>query len=264
MPRIKTKRISSKRSTRKKHAKKRAKERKGKVELTDAQKRKALMLCPPSKSAKELRAKRDSRLKKPKKTVLPKVVDSRRRVAAIDLGAKNLFTMVTNGCDYPIAVRCPTMLGWLNGKNWKEASASIRNRLISFLELYCTKRKIQVLVIGDLTIDESNKLFLQRINYSLMKSRIQTFCDRKGIQLDYVDEYGTSKQSFLDNDTGNQYSGSRYSRRWYRSKKGIRIEADVNAAYNIMKRKFPRFVVEDLLRINPTISVWTKSVTITV
>ena len=70
-----------------------------------------------------------------------------------------------------------------------------------------------------------------------------------GIQVTLGEESDTSRASFLDWDNiptytlhtnrKHQFSGKRVHRSWYISKNGIRIQADVNAAYNIGRKVIP-------------------------
>jgi putative transposase len=74
-------------------------------------------------------------------------------------------------------------------------------------------------------------------------------CKLKGIEININEESYTSKASFLDGDEIPKYnkieaksykfSGKRISRNIYVSKKGIKINADVNASYNILKKCVP-------------------------
>lgn len=79
-------------------------------------------------------------------------------------------------------------------------------------------------------------------------------CKLKGIEININEESYTSKASFLDGDDIPKYnkieaksykfSGKRVNRNLYISKEGIRINADVNASYNILKKCVPSFSKE--------------------
>ena len=95
------------------------------------------------------------------------------------------------------------------------------------------------------------------------KKQNQTFCHiphcvliqmitykakKVGIEVIVIEESYTSKASFLDhdfiptygtNDKRATFSGKRIKRGMYRSEKGIFINADVNAAANILRKVFP-------------------------
>ena len=64
-----------------------------------------------------------------------------------------------------------------------------------------------------------------------------------GIQVEIVDEAHTSKCSFLDKEEighHEQYLGKRISRGVFRAGNGTLINADVNAAYNILVKSDPK------------------------
>ena len=68
-----------------------------------------------------------------------------------------------------------------------------------------------------------------------------------GIQVILQEESYTSKASFLDNDPLPTYqadraeqpvfSGKRIARSWYRAKDGTVLHADINASYNILRKR---------------------------
>jgi putative transposase len=75
-----------------------------------------------------------------------------------------------------------------------------------------------------------------------------------GIDVYLETEPYTSKCSFLDNETiekHDTYLGKRISRGLFRASDGRIINADVNAAFNIMRKAFPRAIsadgIEDLV-----------------
>ncbi|MHA1810195.1 MAG: zinc ribbon domain-containing protein, partial [Candidatus Heimdallarchaeaceae archaeon] len=64
-----------------------------------------------------------------------------------------------------------------------------------------------------------------------------------GIKVELVDESYTSKCSFLDNEFPQKclkYKGKRIQRGLFRSAQGQLINADVNAAYNILLKSDPQ------------------------
>jgi putative transposase len=81
-------------------------------------------------------------------------------------------------------------------------------------------------------------------------------CKLKGIEININEESYTSKASFLDGDDIPKYnkieaksykfSGKRVNRNLYISKEGKRINADVNASYNILKKCVPSFSKEGI------------------
>nr|DAI10679.1 MAG TPA: putative transposase [Caudoviricetes sp.] len=63
-------------------------------------------------------------------------------------------------------------------------------------------------------------------------------CERFGIKVHTVNEAYTSKCSFIDDEEigkHDSYLGKRVTTKFFVSKEGRKINADVNAAYNILK-----------------------------
>ncbi|MCE7741468.1 MAG: IS200/IS605 family element transposase accessory protein TnpB [Candidatus Heimdallarchaeota archaeon] len=68
-------------------------------------------------------------------------------------------------------------------------------------------------------------------------------CEEQGIHIVLIPEDYTSKSSFLDNESSQKrakYAGKRSSRGLFTSALGHRINADVNAAYNILVKSDPK------------------------
>jgi putative transposase len=91
---------------------------------------------------------------------------------------------------------------------------------------------------------KTNQKFVQ-IPTAKLKARISQLCEQYGIQFVETEESYTSKASFLDSDTLPKYgekperwkeSGRRLTRGMYKSKDGIRINADCNGAANILRK----------------------------
>ncbi len=69
-----------------------------------------------------------------------------------------------------------------------------------------------------------------------------------GIDVLLVNEAHTSKCSFLDNESVEHhdiYLGRRVSRGLFKASDGRIIKADVNGAYNILKKSFPKAILAD-------------------
>ena len=93
----------------------------------------------------------------------------------------------------------------------------------------------------------NNQKFVQLPYYKLI-SQIQYKSILVGIYVILEKESYTSKCSFLDNESIQKhkaYAGKRINRGLYRSSKGIVINADVNAGYNIIKKVVPNAVLVD-------------------
>ena len=74
-------------------------------------------------------------------------------------------------------------------------------------------------------------------------------CERNGIEVEVSNESYTSKCSFLDNESiekHDPYMGKRVKRGLYKSSKGIRINADVNGSYNILRKAVPNVFYKNI------------------
>ncbi|MCL5963171.1 MAG: transposase, partial [Candidatus Thermoplasmatota archaeon] len=72
--------------------------------------------------------------------------------------------------------------------------------------------------------------------------QIQYKAEEQGIEVKIANESHTSKCSFLDNESiehHDNYIGKRISRGIFRSADGTLINADLNGAYNIIKKAIP-------------------------
>lgn len=79
-----------------------------------------------------------------------------------------------------------------------------------------------------------------------MKNRIEYLCNQYGINFFLQEESYTSKASFFDNDKmpkwnpqnpeETKFSGNRVHRGLYITSNGIKLNADVNAALNILRK----------------------------
>ncbi len=147
-----------------------------------------------------------------------------------------------------------------------------RNRRVNAYLHAASRRIIDLLVaegIGTLVIGK-NRLWKQGVeigkhnNQQFVQIPHARFIDLLtykaqlvGVSVLVQEESYTSKASFLDLDPIPTYdphgrerpvfSGKRESRGLYRSKKGRRIQADVNGSYNILRKAFPNAFPESLL-----------------
>jgi len=114
---------------------------------------------------------------------------------------------------------------------------------------YCVDNNLGTIIIG-YNLFWKQKINLGRINnqkfvqlpYFKLIFQIQYKSILVGIDVILEKESYTSKCSFLDNESiqkHKNYAGKRISRGLFRSKKGIIINADVNAGYNIFKKVIP-------------------------
>lgn len=102
---------------------------------------------------------------------------------------------------------------------------------------------------------KNNQTFVQ-IPFGKLREQLNFLCWNYGIQYIEVEESYTSKSSFLDNDPLPEYkaeqpyegtfSGKRIYRGLYCASDGTVINADVNGAYNIMRKGKQNFCKEEL------------------
>ncbi|MCP1125813.1 transposase [Bacillus sp. 3103sda1] len=123
------------------------------------------------------------------------------------------------------------------------------------------QQEISMIVIGKNTSWKQNSAMGKQQNqsfchipHSLLIEMINYKARRQGIMVQVVEESYTSKASFLDNDAipiyGEEdihvFSGKRIKRGLYRTKKNKLLNADVNGAYNILKKAVPRAFVDGI------------------
>lgn len=125
---------------------------------------------------------------------------------------------------------------------------------------YCIDNKISSIVLGydeDLqkNIRISDDKNVSSIPISKIKDKLEYLCRLNGINLIIQEESFTSKASFLDGDLFDKdinkdynFSGKR-EKGIYISKDGYKINADVNAAYNILikSKKLKKCKIEGLI-----------------
>lgn len=122
-----------------------------------------------------------------------------------------------------------------------------------YIVKYCLGNNIGTIVVGynDGFTDNPN---LGRVNnqnfvmipFGKFKSRLEYLCKQRGINYVEQEESYTSKASFFDNDempkwnprnpTKATFSGERVKRGLYQTKSGKLVNADVNAALNILRK----------------------------
>ena len=113
---------------------------------------------------------------------------------------------------------------------------------------FCVENKIGNIVIGDfqdikkeINLGKKNNQNFVYIPYGLFKQKLKSKCEQLGINYILQDESYTSKASFIDMDfpdSHTSFSGKRIKRGLYRTKKGLKVNADVNGAANILVKYF--------------------------
>ncbi len=126
----------------------------------------------------------------------------------------------------------------------------IFHKISKYVEKYCIKNNIGSVAIGynigwkyKINLGKKTNQNFVSIPFLKLINQIKYKCELKGIQVLTTNESYTSKCSFFDNEEIKKhkiYKGKRINRDWFRTSTGKLIDADVNAAYNIMKKLFPK------------------------
>lgn len=200
----------------------------------------------------------------------------RHRVAGIDLGVTNLVTVVTNFGVPPIMVpggvaksinqyynkammrlwRSYAQQGFKTGRKLKQLSTKRERKLHDyfhkvsrFIVEWCERHAVGTLVIGYNGDWKQGMRLGKKVNqnfvylpFSKLVRQLQYKAEEQGIHVFLQEESHTSKCSFLDLEPiehqGN-YLGCRKKRGLFESATGTLINADVNGAYNIIRKAFP-------------------------
>lgn len=136
-----------------------------------------------------------------------------------------------------------------------EKIASFMHRCSKWLVDYCVLYDIDTMIVGKNDNWKQESKLSRVVNQSFVQIPTAKFiemlhykCQNNGIRLIETEESYTSKASFLDNDdvptfeTGKDatFSGKRIKRGMYQSSNGTLINADVNGAYNIIRKAIPK------------------------
>jgi putative transposase len=201
---------------------------------------------------------------------------------SIDLGVRNLITTVNNNGKKPFVIKGGVVKsinqyynkvrarlqsiyvrqGIKTGKTLQKLTNKRNKRLIDFFHKtsrkiieYCVMNNIGTIVIGynlnwkqQCRIGKKNTQNFVSIPYYNLIQQLEYKAEEQGILVVKQEESYSSKCSFLDNElieTHDKYLGCRVTRGLFRSQKGTIINADVNGAYNILKKAFPNAIPAD-------------------
>lgn len=206
----------------------------------------------------------------------------KNRIVSIDLGVNNFVTMVNNMGEKPIVINGKGIKSYnqywnkeiakyrsiaktTNNLNWTKRLQQLTDKrnfkLDYFMHCasrwiidYCIKYNIGTVVVGknnkwkqECDMGKSiNQRFVQ-IPYEMFISKLRYKCEDFGIRFIENEESYTSGTSCLDNELPvkeNYNKDRRIYRGLFISNKGIKINADVNAAYQIMKKVFSNITNE--------------------
>ena len=204
---------------------------------------------------------------------VPEISEISDRVAAIDVGVDNFITMVNNIGENPIAVKggiiksinqfynkqkanIQSELKKVNGKDWSNKLQKLTDKRYEKIkyQMHCISKYVIdwcVLYNVDTLIVGHNKKWKQEnqgmqnftcIPYEMFIQMLAYKCEDNGIKFLENEEAYTSGTSFLDSEDPIKENYNK-ERRVYRglfiANDGRKINADVNGAYQIMKKVIP-------------------------
>lgn len=204
---------------------------------------------------------------------VPDISETSNRVAAIDIGVNNFITMVNNIGENPIAVKggiiksinqfynkqkaiIQSELKKVNGKDWSNKLQKLTDKRYEMLKYqmhciskyvvdWCVLYGIDTLIVGHNDEWKQNKQGMQNFTYIPYELFIQMLaykCENNGIKFIENEEAYTSGTSFLDNEAPvkeNYNKERRVHRGLFVADCGKKINADVNGAYQILKKVIP-------------------------
>lgn len=211
------------------------------------------------------------------KVEIPDFDSPNERIAAIDVGVNNLATVVTNCGVSPIAINGKPIksinhyynktlaelksdLKKKTGRNSSKRINSLHDKRNAKINDYmhkasriivdwCVYNQIDTLVLGhnkgwkqEANIGKVNNQNFVQIPFNSLIDKLRYKCEDAGIEFIEIEESYTSGTSFLDSELPNKEFYNK-KRRKYRglfiTNDGIPINADVNGAYQILKKAFP-------------------------
>jgi putative transposase len=211
------------------------------------------------------------------KDIEPKKRD-RSRVAAIDLGVRNLVTVVNNFGESPIVVKGGFAKGMNQYFNKEKArlvsiydkqgikyGLALKRLLVSrnrkmkdhlhkvsrAVVEYLAARDVGMLVIGkndgwkqEVNIGRRNNQMFVSIPFDMLIGMIRYKAEEEGIEVVLQEESYTSKCSFFDGEDickheTNDYAGLRVRGLFVTAKRRL-VNADVNGAFNILRKAIPK------------------------
>lgn len=204
---------------------------------------------------------------------IPECDEKIDRICSVDLGVENFITVVNNFGKQPFMVKggkIKSVNQYFNKKkaklqsdlkknekkDWSRRLEKLTNKRYEKIKYlmhciskrlvnYCVLYNVDTLIIG------LNKKWKQEnggmqnftyIPYEMFISQVKSKCEQNGIKCIEIEEGYTSGTSFLDHEEPIKENYDK-QRRAYRglfvSKSGKTINADVNGAYQIMKKVVP-------------------------
>lgn len=206
-------------------------------------------------------------------------------IAAIDLGLNNFVTMVNNIGKKPIVIngrgiksynqywnkrvaKLKSIAKKVNNSDWTKQMQKLSDKRYMKIDCfmhctskyvvdYCIRNNIGTLVIGKNDKWKQNSSMSKTVNQKFVQIPYESFlqkleykCEEAGIQFIKTEEGYTSGTSFIDDELPIKENYDK-SRRKYRglfvSNNGIQINADVNGAYQIMRKVFSNVKANEIV-----------------
>jgi IS605 OrfB family transposase len=209
----------------------------------------------------------------------------RSRIVGIDLGSTNIVTICNNIGEKPIIVKDDgsgiksinqfynkkkaelqaiydrqgikdgNKLKRLRAKRERKANDWL-HKLSRFIVDWCVQHEIGKIVFGynlgwkqEIELGKRNNQTFTQVPFVEIIEKVRYKAEEEGIEVELKEEAHTSKCSFLDNEPiehREEYVGRRVKRGLFRSERWRLINADVNAAYNVIRLSDPEFSVHAL------------------
>lgn len=198
------------------------------------------------------------------------------RVASIDLGVNNLVTMVNNIGERPIIIngriiksinqfynkrrsKLQSNLMKSNGQYWSrqldvitfKRYQRIKNYMhhaSKYIVNWCIENDIDTLIVGvdrkvkqNINLGKVNNQIFVDIPHIMLVNQLKYKCEESGIHMIETEESYTSGTSFLDGEMPNEqsYNKKRRIHRGLFKSENMLVNADVNAAFQIMRKVIP-------------------------
>jgi putative transposase len=204
---------------------------------------------------------------------VPDLREETEKICSVDLGVENFITVVNNFGEKPFIVKggeikstnqyfnkkkaeLQSSLKKQTGKDWSNRLQRLTDKRYEKIKYlmqciskkltdYCVEHEVDTLIIGLNKTWKQETTRMQNftyIPYDMFINQVQSKCEKFGIKVITTEEGYTSGTSFLDGEIPSKefYNKERRVQRGlFVSNDGTKINADVNGAYQIMKKVVP-------------------------
>ena len=204
---------------------------------------------------------------------VPEPTQNVERICGVDLGVENFITVVNNFGEQPFVVKGGELksinqyynrkkaelqsdLKKKHNQDWSRRLESLTHKRYEKIKYvmhciskrlidYCVENNVDAVVVGLNKKWKQETGYMQNftyIPYEMFMAQVKNKCEQNGICCIETEEGYTSGTSFLDNEEPvkeNYKKERRIYRGLFVSDSGKTINADVNGAYQIIKKVFP-------------------------